>query len=110
LDKADKVVIFFLVAVFAVGTVILVTSMNSAPSAFVPNGNFTVQSKTPVQNPDGSLYTLVWHGGNGTVQLSNEFTHFFLEVNVFEGKDVSFTVTDQMSVYENYTKLFTLYP
>jgi hypothetical protein len=108
MDKADKVVVIILVVAFICGGLILATTMQKPAAAYVPNGNFTVESKSPSQN--GSLYTLIWHGGNGTVQLSNEFTHFFFEDEVFEGKTVTFTVSDQISVYENYTNLFTLYP
>jgi hypothetical protein len=111
MQKIDKVFVAVFVAAFVICGVIVISGVHStiAPRGFVVNGNFTVQDQTKIEA--GTSYLLVWHGGNGTAQINAANSYVYTEVSVSDGKNVTVTVNSSpVTLFENYTKLFTLNP
>ncbi|MCW4025190.1 MAG: hypothetical protein NWF01_09180 [Candidatus Bathyarchaeota archaeon] len=110
MDKADKTVIFAVVILVSICGAIIISGLHStvAPSDYVLKGNFTVASTEKYSG--GTTYVVVWHGANATCQVNTNFSYTYQEFQVFEGKNFTIPVTEPMHLYENFTKLLTLYP
>ena len=111
MQKIDKAFAAVFVVAFVICGVIVISGVHStlAPRDFVVNGNFTVQDQT--KTGAGTSYLLVWHGGNGTAQINAANSYVYTEVSLLDGKNVTITVNNSpVTLYENYTKLFTLNP
>jgi hypothetical protein len=110
MDKTDKIVIFAVVILVSICGAIVLSGIHStvAPSDYVLKGNFTVVSTEKFTG--GTTYTIVWHGENATCQANTDFSYSYQEFNVYEGKNFTIPVDEPMHLYENFTKLLTLYP
>ena len=111
MDKFNKLIVAVIIGAVASGGFILISGFHytEAPAGYVLTGNFTVQSAQQING--GVTYMLVWHGGNGTVQMNSEFSYVYNNVPVYENKNLTVTVKNSpITLYENYTKLFTLNP
>jgi hypothetical protein len=111
MDKFNKLIAAVIIVAVASSGLILLSGFHytEAPPGYALTGNFTVQSTQPTNG--GVTYLLVWHGGKGTVQTNSEFSYVYNNVPVFENKTLTVTVkSSPITLYENYTKLFTLNP